>query len=82
MIHCSPFHPGLMRREEVKNWRGSTNGDSRLFVWNFEQRRQAKACNVRLEKSRVCFGAKNPVLISSGCKYSIKDPKEGGDELW
>ena len=79
---ASLFDPGLIKPKGIKNWNGSTTGESRLFIWDLEEKRPVKIYDVRLEEARGNFGAKIPVLFSPDWKYKVLHLKEGGVELW
>jgi len=79
---ASLFDPGLIKPKGVKNWSGSTTGESILFIWDIEEKRAVKIYNLRLEEARGSFEAKIPVLFSPDWKYKVLHLKGGGIELW
>ena len=79
---ASLFDPGLIKPKGVKNWSSSTTAESRLFVWDIEEKRPVKVYNVRLEEARGSFAAKIPVLFTPDWKYKVLHLNGGGVELW
>jgi len=79
---ASLFDPGLIKPKGVKSWSGSTTGESRLFIWDIEEKRPVKVYNVKLEEAKGSFGSAIPVLFSPDWKYKVLHLKEGRIELW